>query len=640
MPEEVEDCVDSVLEDNPDYSESKAYAICNAQMKGDQAALAKLLKNEGADEWIGTVQKLVSEGVETDVLLDVIDKATGGHYDASVRKTLAKSDSIRKVGFEAKATAATTVFKADGEFVIWGPASVEVVDKEGDRIKAKALEDALPQLLKRARLSLEHSDQLVGRILERFETDESVSVTVGDKTFERSDFPTDVLELDGMEPALYVAGEVYDDTRQATETRKRIENGELDSYSISGEALVTRKKISDGEAHDDIVDLDLSAVTICEQGMNQKAKFGVVSESDTGIETTTRSETGNGPSVNADAVGTVAAKALSKTMSENDNGESAEGFSMEDLQSEFKSVLDEKLPDGELATKDDMRETAEQVYQEEKQQEEEMPEGESEGEEEEDEEEMPEGQMEEKQVAEAVGMLQEEYPNLTEEQLQSMLDSMESGGGGGGSGGGGQQQGGGQQSGGQQGGGGQQPPEQQKGECPTCGGDHPEEECPEAMKGNDRAGQEDGEDSGQHDDYEDREDPAETDEEGVPETRNHEEKEGYGAEELEEVLPGDVWEVVREYLDSGGEQEMGGGEEPAGGEEAGGGGEQEQPSVDIAASEGGSIEQAVEKVLKGKGLSKTEGASAPGADTEKSYDDTADAGGEHGDNPALANFYE
>jgi uncharacterized membrane protein YgcG len=623
MPEEVEDCVESVLADNPDYDESKAYAICNAQMKGDQAALAQVLKDEGAEDWIGTIQKLVSQGVDKDVLLNVVRKATEGQYDANVRKSLAKSDTIRKVGFEAQVTGSTTVFKADNDFVIWGPASVEVVDKEGDRIKAKALEEALPQLLKRARLSLEHSDQLVGRILERFETDEPVTVKVGDKTFERSDFPTDVLELDGMEPALYVAGEVYDDTRQAQETRKRIEDGELDSYSISGEALVTRKKISDGEAHDDIVDLDLSAVTICEQGMNQKAKFGVVDESDTGIETTARSQAGSGPSASVDSVGTVAAKALSKTMSDpNDNGEGA-GFNMEALQSEFKSVLDDKLPEGELATKEDMRETAQQVYQEQKQDDEMPPEEPPEEEVEEEEIEDPdddeeeevevveeEPEEEEKQVPEAVGMLQEKYPNITEEKLRSMLESMGGGSGGGGSGGSGGSGSGGSSggSGGSGGGGG--------------GGNQ--------QKGNDRAGQEDGKDEGQHDDYEDRPDAEEANEESV------QSKEGYAAEELEEVLPGDVWEVVREYLDDGGDM----GEEEMGGE-MGGPEAEEEPAVDIETSAGeGSIEDAVEKVLKGKGLSKTEGASAPSGNTEKSYDESADAGGDHGDNPALANFYE
>jgi hypothetical protein len=35
MPDKVDDCVESVLEDNPDYSESRAYAICNAQFNSD-----------------------------------------------------------------------------------------------------------------------------------------------------------------------------------------------------------------------------------------------------------------------------------------------------------------------------------------------------------------------------------------------------------------------------------------------------------------------------------------------------------------------------------------------------------------------------------------------------------------------------
>ena len=50
MPKEVDDCVQSVLEDNPSYSESRAYAICNAmQNKGqlsmsDDASHDELLK--------------------------------------------------------------------------------------------------------------------------------------------------------------------------------------------------------------------------------------------------------------------------------------------------------------------------------------------------------------------------------------------------------------------------------------------------------------------------------------------------------------------------------------------------------------------------------------------------------------------
>lgn len=295
--------------------------------------------------------------------------------DPSVRDRLAKSDAFEKVGFNASISGSHTIFKNDnGEFIIWGPASVEVVDKEGDRIRAKALADALPQLLKRARLSLEHSDQLVGRILDGFSVDQPVTVKIGENEYDRTEFPTDVLELDGQQPALYVAGEIYSDTRQSKETRKRIKDGELDSYSISGEALVTRKKIEDGDAYDDIVDMDLSAVTICEEGMNQKAKFGTVKDDDGAKETVKIDDgadvddsdrvfaTTTGPAT-ADMADVATVRATAKStqiMSNDDDGSPA----TETLRNTLKSVLTEELPDGDLATKADVEQTIEEMAKE------------------------------------------------------------------------------------------------------------------------------------------------------------------------------------------------------------------------------------------------------------------------------------
>jgi hypothetical protein len=40
MPKQVEECVQSVLDDNPDYSESRAYAICYAQENRDELGLS------------------------------------------------------------------------------------------------------------------------------------------------------------------------------------------------------------------------------------------------------------------------------------------------------------------------------------------------------------------------------------------------------------------------------------------------------------------------------------------------------------------------------------------------------------------------------------------------------------------------
>lgn len=346
MPEAVEDCVESTL-DEGDVTESEAYAICWSKYNdGDlkesdeyewgpysseddedeeeeeeekdiqdrsKSSIAREIYNkydkvdkQAAVTIAHTIKAAVNGGIEDPLAVKslslhtitgdwknihpsektkegrdhlretykyVVEKIMG---QGNVAKTLSKSNSMEKVDFTADFSGTQTVFKAGDEFVIWGPASVEVVDKEGDRIHADALQDALPQLLKRGRLSLEHSDQLVGEIIESYELEEAVDVEINGETYEKQKFPTDVMDMDGEDPALYVCGKIYNDTRQSKRVRESIEEGELNSYSISGEALVSRNKIENGEPVNDIVEMDLSAVTVCEEGMNQHANFATV----------------------------------------------------------------------------------------------------------------------------------------------------------------------------------------------------------------------------------------------------------------------------------------------------------------------------------------------------------------------------
>lgn len=614
------------------YDESSASAICKAsatEKEFHDTELARMLKEDGASEWVDTVGRMVRSGVEKNVVADVVERARSGADRHEAQKVMAKSDRIEKVGFEAEMSSKFTVFKAgNDDFVIWGPASVEIVDKEGDKIQAKALQKALPQLLKRARLSLEHSDQLVGRILERFETEDDVEVGIDGNSFTRSEFPTDVLELDGMEPALYVAGEIWDDSRQARETRKRIEEGELNSYSISGEALVTQKRVtSEGDTYDDIVDLDLSAVTICEEGMNQEAKFARIDESGEKeaakvaetTEATAKSDDRNTPveqgereSPTVSAVASIAKNALNETMSETEKGgdDPDGGFNPEALTSEFKSVLDSKLPDGELATKDDtltredVESIAREVYRAEGEDEEVPPEAEEEEEvpapeEEEDEEPVPEeGKSAVEYVADEHGVDKDALAEFLERGSEEDRDGDDD--------------------------------YDEEGEGEQPGPDH---DADDEEKGDEPVPEEDDEEE------EEEVVEAEDDEEVPPEAEEEEEapapeeeeeeppeaKEGLSAEELEEKLPADVWEVVREYID-----------DPEGGEAVEAEPDDEEGEV-MEASKSDDIESAVEKILSGSGLEKAEGASAPSGDVEKSYDEQPES--DHGNNPALANFY-
>lgn len=297
--------------------------------------------------------------------------------DPGLDDRLRKSDTLEKVTFEASVDESVqAVFKADDDFIIWGPASVEIVDKEGDKISIEALDKALPQLLKRARLSLEHTDQIVGRILERFRTEQPVQIEINGQTYTRQEFPTDVLDLDDDSPAaLYVAGEIYDDTQQSKRARRRIEEGELTSYSISGEALVTRKQVDGGEVYDDIVDMDLSAVTLCEEGMNQGAKYARVDgEVDDKVlagevddeDVSKRQEVPvlQHPSTRGVNSAAKEASEVSKNMSNDDNENGEEPDEDEEKKSNGPTLEDvmKKLPDdGELATKEDVKSEAEKA---------------------------------------------------------------------------------------------------------------------------------------------------------------------------------------------------------------------------------------------------------------------------------------
>lgn len=254
-----------------------------------------------------------------------------------------------RLKFKARAqNGIQAVFKADDRFIIWGPASLEVVDKENDKITAKALESALPQLLRRARLSVEHSDQLVGKILKDFESEEPVTVKIDGEEHTRTEFPTGVLKLGDKEPGLYVAGEVWKDTRQAREMREMIENGEVTSYSISGESITDSVEYKDGELYDEISEMDLSAVTLCEDGMNPEANFGVVTK-------TLDDPTG--------ASGSPQSVSKEQDMGSNDNpdddGEenasNVSELSKDELSQEFKNAAEEVL-DGKYASQEDVAE--------------------------------------------------------------------------------------------------------------------------------------------------------------------------------------------------------------------------------------------------------------------------------------------
>lgn len=388
MPDDDHDDFQACVQEHKEmgHDMSTAHALCAAEtaakelnVDDDQAFKAVAVK-KATGSWpsIHPAEK-TSEGRER-----LLETYAGKVEQSGVDKIDARDSSVK---FKARMTGPSTIMKVSGEdedrFVIWGKASVEVVDKEGDIITADALKEALPQLLRRKRLSVEHSDQLVGDILESFETDKAVTVEVDGKEYTRKDFPTDVLQLDDEEPALFVAGEIYDDSRQAQSVREDIEAGKIDSYSISGEAISTSTKVKDGQVYDEINEMDLSAVTLCEEGMNQKAKFGTVVK--IGGDDSVRPGTSGRTSSPAVAV----VKSNPQTMSDSaeaESGDDGDLLTREDLRGEFKNAAQEALKDADFVTADEVKSMIENaVHEDEDDEEAEAPEEPEEKGEEEDE---------------------------------------------------------------------------------------------------------------------------------------------------------------------------------------------------------------------------------------------------------------
>lgn len=674
MPEGVEECVDSVLEDNPDYSESKAYAICwDQQEKSDEKAefdcafssdvndLAKEYDLDADEVAKAVAAAKVAETTDNDAVMAVaLRKVTGtwtgvhpsektaqgrehlldtfsstaekhlqsfgdaladtrdgsGDEETEDNVTVDKADGeYPTVKFKMKSdTGIMPLFKAkNGDMVIWGPASVEVVDKEGDRIRAEALEEALPQLLRRQRLSLEHSDQLVGEILENFETDEPISVKVNGNDYEREDFPTGVLELDGMKPSLFVAGKVWDDTRQSRETQRDIENGDIDSYSISGESLVATTKYESGDIVNDIKELDLSAVTLCEEGMNQEAKFGVVSKARGDARTDEghndeSAQAGVSKGTRGPAGETTQTIRIVKNMTE-DNEASAQGasnpsdaVSLDEVREEFKSVVDESLPDDELATKADVmaKEDVEAVVEEKSLNKDDVRSIARE----------VAGETEEKEFSDEVLQLAEET-GVAPEQVAEVVER------------GGYEDD--EESDFEE----EMPDDEEKEMCPECG--VPEEECgcDDEKADDEDMPPEDEDEEVDEVDPEDLEDPDDDGEQEVEiEDEGEEEKGGYTHDELEGALPEDLYDAVREHLDEPAEDEMEGGDDE----------EMEMSDEDGNALDEDEVEKMIEERFGDE--MELESPDGPSAEVRKSWDEEDDPTTQEQVGPAAQQLYD
>tara|TARA_R100001463_G_scaffold50452_1_gene100730 strand:+ start:358 stop:1689 length:1332 start_codon:yes stop_codon:yes gene_type:complete len=173
------------------------------------------------------------------------------------------SPTIRTSGFSA--VGSDFILKAaDGsDLFIAGYASVDMVDKQGDRIPASALTKAFGKFMGNKafrNVQLAHSGIQVGEVVDNYTDNEGR-----------------VWKSEVDEHGLFVVCRIRDDIQKAREVQKQVRSGELKAFSIGGQALfrVTKTTPEHG-THREITDLELHEITLCKKGINPEARYTIL----------------------------------------------------------------------------------------------------------------------------------------------------------------------------------------------------------------------------------------------------------------------------------------------------------------------------------------------------------------------------
>jgi HK97 family phage prohead protease len=160
------------------------------------------------------------------------------------------------------ATGSEFILKADvnGDLVIAGYASVDMVDKQGDRIPVSALKKAFNGFMENPsyrNVQLAHSGIQVGEVLPNYTDSEG---RIWKSTVD--------------EHGLFVVCRIRDDIEKAREVQKQVRSGELRAFSIGGQALFRVSKTTEEHgSHREITDMELHEITLCKKGINPESTY-------------------------------------------------------------------------------------------------------------------------------------------------------------------------------------------------------------------------------------------------------------------------------------------------------------------------------------------------------------------------------
>ena len=215
------------------------------------------------DETIISLEKAQAGRTTLDDIADAIDEYKR-LFVAGLASPAEKITLHRAFPSDVEYTEACDALKNDeGDYdmmIVGGPASVEVVDREGHLITTDALKKAFKKYMKNFRgrnVMVMHSDVQVGHALPAYISKSG-----------------NIFKSGVDDKGLFFIAELRDDTKISGRVREQIEKGGMKSYSIAGSATQSKQiNKSDGSTILQVDDMELAEVTICEKGVNQNAHF-------------------------------------------------------------------------------------------------------------------------------------------------------------------------------------------------------------------------------------------------------------------------------------------------------------------------------------------------------------------------------
>ena len=212
------------------------------------------------------------------IFLEKADNENGGQVSLQdIRGALDEYQRLHKAGIASEAELLTlarafptnsTFQKAvqgiepDAVMVVGGPASVEMIDREGHLITTAALSKAFEKYMDNFRTRnamVLHSDVQVGWALPAYISKSGQIFKSGPST-----------------KGLFFITEVRKDTRVADKVREQIDQGKLRSYSIAGSAIKVQNMQKGLMPYMQVDEMELAEVTVCEKGVNQGASFDIL----------------------------------------------------------------------------------------------------------------------------------------------------------------------------------------------------------------------------------------------------------------------------------------------------------------------------------------------------------------------------